>query len=47
MCMLQQHRGGALCPVPNAVKVGVFFCTRGAMQSYDVIFFSRVGKNPR
>ena len=33
MCKLPQSRGGAC------------FCTRGAMQDYAVITFSRVGKN--
>jgi len=36
--MLPQSRGGAPCPVPNAERSGCF-CTRGAMQGYDVVLF--------
>ena len=36
--------GGAPCPVLNKVRSGCF-CTRGAMQGYTVITFSRFGKN--
>jgi len=27
------------------LRGGTSFCTRGAMQDYDVVFYSRVGKN--
>jgi len=30
--------GGALCPAPNSVRSGCF-CTRGAVQGYDVVLF--------
>ncbi len=36
--MLPQHRGGAQRPAPDSVRPGCF-CTRGAMQDYDVVLF--------
>jgi hypothetical protein len=37
--------GGALCPVPIVERSGCF-CTRGAMQNYDVVY-SCLGKSHR
>ena len=38
MCLLPQSRSGALRPAPILERSGCF-CTRGAMQGYDVVLF--------